>query len=143
MKKIISLIVFLFIISSVGLSADGYDKEIELTGKAETEIVNFDYDSGNMNNELPGLIKKSERKNKGIFKRNRSKDISDDREKSWVAALVLAICLGWLGIHRFYLGYPLIGLLQLFTLGGFFVWWVIDIILVGTRVLKPKFGGYN
>ncbi len=37
--------------------------------------------------------------------------------KSQLLALLLVFFVGILGIHRFYLGYPLIGFLQLITLG--------------------------
>ena len=51
-------------------------------------------------------------------------------ERSRVVAGLLAFFLGHFGIHRFYLGYPIIGLLMLFTLGGCFVWSFIDMILI-------------
>jgi phage FluMu protein Com len=51
-------------------------------------------------------------------------------EKSKVVAGLLGIFLGHFGIHRFYLGYPGVGLLMLCTLGGCYVWSFIDSILV-------------
>ncbi|HEX5858185.1 MAG TPA: TM2 domain-containing protein, partial [Microbacterium sp.] len=50
--------------------------------------------------------------------------------KSWLATLLLSIFLGELGIDRFYLGKVGTGILKLLTLGGFGVWWLIDVILV-------------
>ncbi len=39
--------------------------------------------------------------------------------KSKVAAALLCFFLGGLGIHRFYLGYTTIGIVQILTCGGF------------------------
>ena len=70
-----------------------------------------------------------------------------ESDKSWRAALVLSICLGFFGADRFYVGRPGLGLLKLVTAGGYFVWWLIDIILLlvgemrdgsGRRVCKPE-----
>ncbi|OUJ75649.1 hypothetical protein BXP70_05125 [Hymenobacter crusticola] len=62
--------------------------------------------------------------------------------KSQVVALVLAILVGGLGIHRFYLGYTGIGIVQLLTLGGCGIWALIDLIRIITGDLKPKGGEY-
>ena len=63
--------------------------------------------------------------------------------KSQVVALLLSIFLGGLGIDRFYLGYNLLGVLKLITLGGFGIWYLIDIILIVTGNLQPKRGSYS
>ncbi|WP_408648914.1 TM2 domain-containing protein [Tumidithrix elongata] len=38
--------------------------------------------------------------------------------KSKVTAILLCFFLGGFGIHRFYLGYTVIGIVQLLTIGG-------------------------
>jgi len=59
-------------------------------------------------------------------------------EKSKIVAGILGILLGGLGIHRFYLGYTVIGIIQivvtLVTLGFGAIWGFIEgiLILVGT-----------
>ncbi|AUC84434.1 TM2 domain-containing protein [Polaribacter sp. ALD11] len=63
--------------------------------------------------------------------------------KSQVTALLLSIFLGGLGIDRFYLGYNLLGVLKLITLGGFGIWYIIDLIMIITGDLQPKNGSYS
>lgn len=62
--------------------------------------------------------------------------------KSQLLAFLLALFFGVLGIHRFYLGYTTIGLIQLLTLGGFGIWFLIDIFLILVGALRPKNGDY-
>ncbi|MCC6754600.1 MAG: TM2 domain-containing protein [Saprospiraceae bacterium] len=63
--------------------------------------------------------------------------------KSQLVALLLVIFVGGLGIHRFYLGYTTIGIIQLLTLGGCGIWALIDLIRIVTGDLKPKNGNYT
>lgn len=63
--------------------------------------------------------------------------------KSQLAALLFCIFLGCIGVHRFYLGYIGIGILQIITLGGCGIWALIDLILIITGELKPKNGDYT
>jgi TM2 domain-containing membrane protein YozV len=71
--------------------------------------------------------------------------------KSWGLALFLSISMGALGVDRFYLGDVVGGFLKIaVTIGSvtlanvtnlyllclpYFVWWIIDIILIATRRL--------
>ncbi|MDB5192478.1 MAG: hypothetical protein JWQ96_2041 [Segetibacter sp.] len=63
--------------------------------------------------------------------------------KSQLTAALLAFFLGGIGIHRFYLGYTTIGILQILTLGGLGIWALIDFIRILTGDLKPKDGEYG
>ncbi len=62
--------------------------------------------------------------------------------KSWVAALLLEIFLGALGIHRFYVGKIGTGILWLITLGFLGIGWLVDLIMIATGNFKDKQGRY-
>jgi hypothetical protein len=85
-----------------------------------------------------GLIFKLE--NKQNKKANQQPDASGG--KSQLVALLLCIFLGILGIHRFYLGYPGIGILMLLTGGVCGILALIDLIRIITGDLKPRNGDY-
>jgi len=63
--------------------------------------------------------------------------------KSQVIALILVLVAGTLGVHRMYLGYWGIGIIQLLTFGGCGIWTLIDLIRIITGDLKPKTGRYT
>lgn len=60
--------------------------------------------------------------------------------KSQLVALLLAFFFGYLGVHRFYLGYTTIGIIQLITGGGCGIWAFIDFIRIIMGDLKPADG---
>jgi len=64
-------------------------------------------------------------------------------DKSQVVAILLALFLGVFGVHRFYLGYTGIGIIQLLTAGGFGIWALIDLIRIIIGDLKPKNRDYD
>ncbi|MBN1456694.1 MAG: TM2 domain-containing protein [Sedimentisphaerales bacterium] len=51
-------------------------------------------------------------------------------DKSGIACLLLCFLLGTFGAHRFYVGKIGTGILMLITIGGFGIWWLIDMILI-------------
>jgi TM2 domain-containing membrane protein YozV len=58
-------------------------------------------------------------------------------------ATLYCLFLGFLGIHRFYLGYTLIGIIQFLTGGGLMIWVLIDLIRLITGSLGPKDSGWD
>jgi len=63
--------------------------------------------------------------------------------KSQLIALILCFVAGVLGIHRFYLGYIGIGVIQLLTAGGCGIWALIDLIMIIMGKLEPADGPYD
>ncbi|MCC8141314.1 MAG: NINE protein [Lachnospiraceae bacterium] len=63
-------------------------------------------------------------------------------EKSWLAALLLEIFLGGLGIHRFYVGKIGTGILWLLTAGIVGIGWIVDLVMIATGKFKDKQGRY-
>lgn len=60
--------------------------------------------------------------------------------KDKTTAIILSALLGGLGVDRFYLGYPGMGVLKLLTGGCFGILWIIDIINIATGKLLPADG---
>lgn len=61
--------------------------------------------------------------------------------KSRLVAALLCFFLGWLGIHRFYVGKTGTGILTIVTLFGFFgIWPLIDFIFILIGGFKDKQG---
>lgn len=61
-------------------------------------------------------------------------------EKNFLVTLFLCIFLGWLGIHRFYVGKIGTGILYLLTFGFGGIGLIIDVILLVCRKFKDKEG---
>ena len=51
-------------------------------------------------------------------------------ERSRLAAALMAFFLGWLGVHRFYVGKIGTAILMVLTVGGFGIWATIDLIMI-------------
>lgn len=71
------------------------------------------------------------------------KSASKGVSKSWYLTLFLCFFFGLLGAHRFYLGYTWQGFVQLFTLGGLGIWWLIDFVRIILKKLEPRCGIYE
>lgn len=60
-------------------------------------------------------------------------------EKKRLVAFLLCHAVGFLGIHRFYVGKTGTGILQILTLGGLGIWVLIDWIVI----LAGQFRDYD
>ncbi len=60
--------------------------------------------------------------------------------RSWLLTLLLGIFLGELGIHRFYAGKVVSGLIWMFTGGLCGIGWLVDVILIICGLFHDKEG---
>ncbi len=64
-----------------------------------------------------------------------------ESSKSRLVAAILCFFLGWLGVHRFYVGKAGTGILIIVTFGGFFgIWPLIDFIMILVGSFTDKQG---
>ena len=75
--------------------------------------------------------------NQSILSPDISPNISSKNKK---VALLLCIFIGWLGIHRFYVGKLGTGILYLLTCGLFGIGWIVDIFSIATGSFKDSCG---
>lgn len=61
-------------------------------------------------------------------------------QKDWLVTLLLCIFTGYLGVHRFYTGHIVIGVVQLLTFGGCGIWTLIDLIFIITGSYRDSNG---
>ena len=66
--------------------------------------------------------------------------IKSSPKKYQSIAMLFSVFGGFIGMDRFYLGHRIHGLLKLFTLGGFGLWWLLDIVLIILNALKDVNG---
>lgn len=71
---------------------------------------------------------------------NMARPETHTKQKSHLTTLLLAFFFSILGVHRFYTGYIGIGFAQLFTLGGFGMWSLIDVLCISFNHYKDKSG---
>jgi len=57
-------------------------------------------------------------------------------ERKFSTTLLLSLFLGWLGVDRFYLGQGVVGFLKLITLGGFGIWYLIDVFIIASKSIR-------
>lgn len=90
-------------------------------------------------------------KSSHVYMKNRLDNLDDNvagnismlNLKDPIIGLVLGLFLGALGVDRFYKGNILLGVLKLFTLGGFGIWTIIDWFVVFGGIKKDNLEKIN
>lgn len=89
---------------------------------------------------------------KDIKRAKKGKAPAGGGDRNQLVALLLAVFLGGLGVHSFYLGNTLKGILQILLLLTSFliipgiallIWVIVDIVRIATGSLTPKNGVYD
>jgi TM2 domain-containing membrane protein YozV len=114
---------------------------LDLNSKAHASIEAVSESDGSSSENVKPLVVQELSKHKQQKKKRHQATALGG--KSQVVALLLCLFFGLIGVHRFYLGYPGIGILQILTLGGLGIWTLIDLIRIITGDLQPKNGSYD
>ncbi|MDA8719383.1 NINE protein [Candidatus Actinomarina sp.] len=80
------------------------------------------------------------KKKEELLNRKESSGLTTDN--TWLVALLLCFFVGFLGIHRFYVGKAGTGFLQIITFGGLGIWVLIDLIMIVMGKFTDKEGNF-
>ena len=81
-----------------------------------------------------------DKKKEELLNRNESSGLTTDN--TWLVTLLLCLFVGFLGIHRFYVGNSGTGFLQIITLGGLGLWVLLDLIMIVIGKFTDKEGKF-
>ena len=93
-------------------------------------IASFLSDNQNMFNKADLFRIKDELKSMSA---NQLLVLNDMEFKDPTISLILSVCIGGLGVDRFYIGDTGLGVLKLITGGGLGVWWLVDLFLISGK----------
>ncbi|MCG6551811.1 MAG: TM2 domain-containing protein [Candidatus Magnetominusculus sp. LBB02] len=66
------------------------------------------------------------------------KTMAGESSKSRTIALVLCFLTGWMGGHRFYCNKVGTGVVMMLTMGGFGLWYFVDLVMISLGSFKDK-----
>jgi hypothetical protein len=69
-------------------------------------------------------------------------DFSEIKGQRWEYVLAFSFFFGVFGIDRFITGRWVLGILKLFTFGGVGIWYLVDLILIGTENFRDSDGNH-
>ena len=76
----------------------------------------------------------------GVMQSTPAHLVEVNSEKRILPAFLLCFFAGFLGVHRFYAGKIGTGVLQLVTLGGLGIWWLVDMIMIVVGAFRDSEG---
>ena len=79
-----------------------------------------------------------DKKKNQLLSSTEGSNVSPDNK--WLVTLLLCFFVGFLGVHRFYVGKTGTGILHLLTLGAFGIWTLIDLIIIVLGKFTDKDG---
>lgn len=130
------------VVIEVGVYEVKYKKCDNINGPTFSNIKSNIFMIKYSNGTKTVIEKEPDSRAKNDSKESQSSTTYSYNNKSVVVAVILWFFFGLLGIHRFYLGYPAIGILYLLTGALCGIGFVVDGILFLVGGLKPKGGQY-
>lgn len=117
----------------VSNKADDGGYLIEGSEEPVVELVVNDIKKENSPEDKSGLNDVVTINNLKSKKKNKTVEYIEDGDysnKAWSITLILCILLGFIGLHRFYVGKAGTAIIMLLTFGGFGIWVLVDLIRI-------------
>jgi len=77
---------------------------------------------------------------KGLLKDAKDRTIQHDEERFQTVGVLMSFSWGLFGLDRYYLGHKSLAIIKALTIGGFGIWYLLDIILIILNNIKDSNG---